>query len=106
MFFTVLNAFVTLAPIIFVDCVGLSTLIWPTQLYVTIIETLTLSILIIILEIIEMINIKKLIAEDDRRYDQVNPDSMADGEGDKLQDVELRKMLDKLRAEKFTKKSP
>ena len=70
MFFSVFNAFLTLAPIIFIDIVGLTTLPWPTQIYVTLIETLVLSILIIILEIIEMIKVKKLVA-DDRGYFEV-----------------------------------
>lgn len=62
--------------------------------------------MIIILEIIEMIKVKKLVA-DDRGYFEVGNDSHADGPGvNDGKDELLRQMLSKLRADKFTKNDP
>ena len=60
---TVIQGVVCYVPIVAGDIVGMSTLRWGNQLYITMIETFVLSILMCILQIIELLRIKKHIGD-------------------------------------------
>ena len=54
------NILFCLLPLIIVDIYGLIVLSWGTQLYIVLIETLVLSLIIIIITLLEMCFIRKL----------------------------------------------
>jgi len=89
---TIINAFVSLLPIVLADIVGLATTSWGTQLYITMIETLLLSIAILVLEVIEMLKIKKLIGND-IGYDVINGESRVDSQDDSAMRDKLLELL-------------
>jgi len=70
---TVTSAVFSYAPIVASDIVGLVTLYWGNQLYINIIETLILSLSMSILQIVELISLKKNVSD---QYNPLGLDSM------------------------------
>ena len=78
-------------PILGYDAIGLITMHWGTQLYITMIETAILSIGIFILTLIELCKLKRLLQDRSPSYKQVNSDSSMMTRNDDASDKKSRK---------------
>ncbi len=74
--FTILHILLCYVPIITADIIGLIELEWGTQLYINMIETLILTIIMIILQMIEFCRLKQILGIADDPYRPVFNDSM------------------------------
>lgn len=82
----------TSAPILIVDIVGLIFLSWGTQLYITMIETATLTILILILTLVEFCRLKRLLSDHSGpSYKHVSSESVMITPNDDLMETKSRK---------------
>jgi hypothetical protein len=64
-FTSVFNIFFTCIPLILTDFVGLALLNWGTQLYISLIETLLITLVILFVSICEFRQMKQLVIDDD-----------------------------------------